>query len=105
MKKERLLLFVLAAAMFTHIMDFMIMMPLGPQLMRILDISPQAFSLLVASYTITAGVSGFVAAFLIDRYDRKRTLLFVYLGFALGTLACGFATTYGYLLITRSIAG
>jgi MFS transporter, DHA1 family, inner membrane transport protein len=105
MKNERLLLLILAAAMFTHIMDFMIMMPLGPQLMRIFDISPQEFSLLVASYTITAGISGFAAAFLIDRYDRKRSLLFVYLGFAVGTLACAFAPTYAMLLITRSVAG
>lgn len=105
MSKERLLLLTLAAAMFTHIMDFMIMMPLGPQLMRIFDISPKAFSFLVASYTVTAGVSGFFAAFFIDRYDRKKTLLFVYAGFALGTLACAFAPTYGILLFTRSLAG
>jgi MFS transporter, DHA1 family, inner membrane transport protein len=105
MKNEKLLLLILAAAMFTHIMDFMIMMPLGPQLMRIFDISPQQFSLLVASYTITAGVSGFAAAFLIDRYDRKKSLLFVYIGFAVGTLACAFAPTYAMLLITRSMAG
>lgn len=105
MKNEKLLLLILAAGMFTHIMDFMIMMPLGPQLMRIFDISPQQFSLLVASYTITAGVSGFAAAFLIDRYDRKKSLLFVYIGFAVGTLACAFAPTYAVLLITRSLAG
>lgn len=105
MKNEKLLLLILAAGMFTHIMDFMIMMPLGPQLMRIFDISPQQFSLLVASYTITAGVSGFAAAFLIDRYDRKKSLLFVYIGFAVGTLACAFAPTYAVLLITRSMTG
>lgn len=105
MKNERLILIVLAAGMFTHIMDFMIMMPLGSQLMRIFEISPREFSFLVASYTITAGVSGFVAAFLIDRYDRKQSLLFVYLGFALGTLACAFAPTYAILLFTRSLAG
>jgi predicted MFS family arabinose efflux permease len=105
MKNEKLLLLILAAGMFTHIMDFMIMMPLGPQLMRIFDISPQQFSLLVASYTITAGVSGFAAAFLIDRYDRKNALLFVYVGFAVGTLACAFAPTYAVLLMTRSLAG
>jgi MFS transporter, DHA1 family, inner membrane transport protein len=105
MKNEKLLLLILAAGMFTHIMDFMIMMPLGPQLMRIFDISPQQFSLLVASYTITAGVSGFAAAFLIDRYDRKKSLLFVYIGFAVGTLACAFAPTYVVLLFTRSLAG
>lgn len=105
MTKERLLLLILAAGMFTHIMDFMIMMPLGPQLMRLFDINPQQFSLLVASYTITAGVSGFIAAFMIDRYDRKKSLLFVYVGFALGTLACAFAPNYGILLFTRSLAG
>jgi MFS transporter, DHA1 family, inner membrane transport protein len=105
MNKERLLLLTLAAGMFTHIMDFMIMMPLGPQLMRLFDINPQQFSLLVASYTITAGASGFAAAFFIDRYDRKKTLLFVYAGFALGTLACAFAPNFSVLLITRSLAG
>jgi len=105
MKNERLLLFILAASMFAHIMDFMIMMPLGPQLMRILEISPRQFSLLVASYTITAGVTGFLSAFFIDRYDRKKSLLFIYIGFSLGTLACAFAPTFTFLLITRSLAG
>ncbi|NBP71286.1 MAG: MFS transporter, partial [Cytophagia bacterium] len=91
--------------MFTHIMDFMIMMPLGPQLMRIFDISPKQFALLVSSYTITAGVTGFISAFLIDRFDRKNTLLFMYIGFTVGTIACAFAPTYAVLLITRSLAG
>ncbi len=105
MTKERLLLFILAAGMFTHIMDFMIIMPLGPQLMRLFSISPQQFSLLVASYTVTAGIAGFFAAFLIDRFDRKKTLIFVYIGFVIGTLACAYAPTYGVLLIARSVAG
>ncbi len=105
MKNERLLLLVLSAGMFTHIMDFMIIMPLGPQLMRIFDINPQQFSLLVASYTVTAGVGGFLAAFFVDRFDRKKALIFVYTGFAIGTLACAFAPTYGILLITRSMTG
>ncbi|MFN4947435.1 MAG: MFS transporter [Chryseotalea sp.] len=105
MKSEKILLFTLAAIMFTHIMDFMIMMPLGPQLIRLLEISPQQFSLLVSSYTITAGITGFISAFLIDRFDRKTSLIVMYTGFAFGTLACGFSTTYDMLMITRSIAG
>lgn len=105
MKNERLLLYILAAAMFTHIMDFMIMMPLGPQLMRLFDISAREFSLLVASYTVTAGVSGFLAAFFIDRYDRKKSLMFMYAGFALGTLACAASPTFSMLLLARSLAG
>lgn len=105
MKNERLLLYILAAAMFTHIMDFMIMMPLGPQLMRIFDISAREFSLLVSSYTVTGGVSGFFAAFFIDRFDRKKSLLFMYTGFTLGTLACAMAPGYEVLLVARSLAG
>jgi predicted MFS family arabinose efflux permease len=99
------MLLILAAAMFTHIMDFMIMMPLGPQLIRIFSISPQQFSLLVASYSVSAGITGFVSAFLIDRYDRKKSLLLVYTGFSIGTLACAFAPGYVVLLVTRSMAG
>ncbi|MBX2971132.1 MAG: MFS transporter [Cyclobacteriaceae bacterium] len=105
MKNERILLFILAAAMFTHIMDFMIMMPLSPSLMSIFDINAQQFSLLVSSYTITAGITGFLAAFWIDRFDRKSMMLFMYFGFTLGTLACAYAPTYPFLLIARSLAG
>lgn len=105
MNKEKLLLFILASAMFAHIMDFMIMMPLGPQLMRSFQIDPQQFSLLVSSYTITAGVTGFLAAFFIDRFDRKKTFLYSFVGFAVGTLACAFAPSYFFLLSTRSLAG
>lgn len=91
--------------MFTHIVDFMIMMPLGPPLMEVLQISAQEFSLLVGSYSITAGLTGFIGAFYIDRYDRRTALLFIYAGFTLGTLACALAGSFGMLLFTRSLAG
>lgn len=105
LKSERIILLVLAAAMFTHIMDFMIMMPLSASLMTIFKISPQQFSLLVASYTVTAGVTGFFAAFQVDRYDRKSLMVIAYTGFTLGTLACAFAPNYTFLLMARSLAG
>jgi MFS transporter, DHA1 family, inner membrane transport protein len=105
MSKEKILLLVLASALFSHIMDFMIVMPLGPQLMRIFDITPQQFSFLVSSYTFSAAGSGLLVAFAIDRFDRKIALIFVFIGFTLGTLACAFAPSYEVLLVTRSIAG
>jgi len=71
---ERPLLLLLAAVQFTHIMDFMIMMPLGPQLMRDLAVSPAQFSSLVAAYSVTAGIVGLVAAPFVDRYDRRPLL-------------------------------
>jgi len=83
----------------------MIMMPLGNYLMPYFNIDTQQFSFLVAAYTISAAVSGFAAAFFVDRYDRKKILLFGYSGFLLGTIACGLAPGYGWLLTFRLIAG
>ncbi len=102
---ERGILFTLAAVQFTHIMDFMIMMPLGAGLMRVFNISPTQFSYLVASYGLAAAVTGFVGGFFIDRLDRKRALLWLFAGFGLATLACAFAPTFHLLLIARLAAG
>lgn len=104
-KQERIIIFLLATLNFTHILDFMIMMPLGNYLMPFFKISPQQFSLLVAAYTIAASISGFLAAFFIDTLDRKKSLLFAFTGFLLATMACGFAPTYEILLTARLIAG
>ncbi len=103
--KERGILFLLAGMNFTHILDFMIMMPLGNYLITDLGISPFQFSLLVAAYSISAFVSGLAIATFIDRFDRKKPLLIAYIGFLLGTVACGFAPTFGLLLIARIVAG
>jgi predicted MFS family arabinose efflux permease len=99
------LLLTLASVHFTHIVDYMIMMPLGPQFMRLFDITPQSFSVLVSAYTFAASASGFVAAFWIDRFDHKRALLFLYSGFIVATGLCGLAPSYGLLLAARVIAG
>lgn len=103
--KEKIILLLLAALNFTHILDFMIMMPLGNYLMPYFDISSQQFSMLVAAYTFSAGVSGFLAAFFVDKYDRKQVLLLAYSGFLIGTLFCALSPTYTILLISRIVAG
>jgi predicted MFS family arabinose efflux permease len=103
--REGLLIFTLAAIQFTHMMDFVIMMPLGPQLMRVFNISPSEFGLLVSAYTFSAAVAGFLSALFIDRFDRKHAMLGLYLGFTLGTLACALAPTFVMLLVARVVAG
>jgi predicted MFS family arabinose efflux permease len=105
MQKEKALLWTLAAINFIHIVDFMILMPLGPQLMRIFDISPSEFSLLVSSYTFSAGFSSFFGAFFLDRFDRRKILIWVYVGFTVGTLGCALSPSYGVLLGARVISG
>ncbi|MGZ8559174.1 MAG: MFS transporter [Chitinophagaceae bacterium] len=103
--KERIIVVLLAGLNFTHILDFMIMMPLGNYLMPYFDISPKQFSFLVSAYSISAFASGFVAAFYVDRFDRKKVLVWCYVGFLLGTIACGFAPTYNLLFLSRVLAG
>jgi DHA1 family inner membrane transport protein len=103
--RERAVLLTLAAVQFTSIVDFMVIMPLGPQLMRTLHIDPAQFGLIVSSYTISAGIAGVVASSLVDRIGRKAAFLGLYVGFLVGTLLCGLATTYPLLLAARVVTG
>ncbi len=102
---ERFVLLILAAIQFTHIMDFMVMMPLAPQLMRELDLGAGQFSAFVAAYSISAGVVGLLGAPFIDRFDRRTLLLYVYAGFTIATLLCGLAPDAHTLLIARAVGG
>ncbi len=104
-KRELWLLLTLAGIQFTHILDFMIMMPLGPQFTTLFNISDAQFGLLVSAYTLSAGASGLAASAYIDRFGRKRLLLVLYVLFGLATLACGLAETYGTLMAARIAAG
>ena len=105
MKNERFFLLSLALLQFTNIMDFMIMMPLGPQLMRLFQIGPDQFSMAVSAYTISAGISGIAGAFWLDRLDRKQALLLMYGGFLVGTLCCALAPSYLLLVTARIVTG
>ena len=100
-----MLLLALAGIQFTHIVDFMIMMPLGPQLTSLFGISLTEFGLLVSAYTVAAGVSGLFATTFVDRFDRKHLLLTLYTLFALTTIACGVAPTFGWLMAARIASG
>jgi predicted MFS family arabinose efflux permease len=105
------LLLTLAAIQLAHVLDFVLIMPLGPMLMRELAISPKAFSLLVSAYNIAAAIAGLGASSFIDRFDRRDSLLVVSFGFAIGTLACALppATVgplrYDLLLAARTLTG
>jgi predicted MFS family arabinose efflux permease len=104
-QQERRLLFTLAGIQFSHILDFMIMMPLGPILIKFFGISTHEFGLLVASYSFSAALSGLLAATFIDRFERKRLLLTMFILFGLASLACGLAPSYATLMVARAFAG
>jgi len=104
-RRELALLLTLAGIQFTHVVDFMVMMPLGPQLTTLFSISDAQFGLLVSAYTFAAGISGLLAASFVDRFERKRLVLVLYFLFALTTLGCAMAPTYGMLMLARTAAG
>jgi predicted MFS family arabinose efflux permease len=103
--RERWLVLLLAGIQFTHILDFMVIMPLGPQLMRLWGIGTHQFGLLVSAYTFAAAATALLCAFYMDRFDRRRALLILYTGFALSTLLCALAPNYETLLAARAVAG
>ena len=103
--RESAIIMTLAGLQFSHILDFMIMMPLGPILMSSLGISTVQFGLLVSSYSFAAAASGICGAGFIDRFERKRLLLTLFIGFIVATAACGVAPNYVFLMIARACAG
>ena len=103
--RERTILATLASIQFIHIVDFMVMMPLGPHFLQHLNITTQQFSILISAYTVSAGIAGFSASFFLDRLDRKNALITMMAGFTLGTLFCGLGHTYMTLLMARVVTG
>src|SRR5690242_11362650 len=102
---QHLLIALLAFTEFAIVLDFLIMSPLGAILMPALNITAGQFGVAVSAYAFSAGISGILAAGFADRFDRKRLLLFFYVGFTLGTLLCAVAPNYHVLLLGRIVTG
>ncbi|MBD0403078.1 MFS transporter [Flammeovirga sp. EKP202] len=104
-KKEKVTLYMLAAVSFTNILDFVVLMPLGHTLQETFDMTPIQWSAVVSSYTLAASVSGLLSIFFIDKFERKKMFLFIYAFFTFGTVLCGVANTYDFLLFARLFTG
>lgn len=103
--RERSILFTLAAVQFVNVLDFMMVMPLGPDFARELDVPREHLPYLAASYTAAACVAGLLSAFFLDRFDRRTALVTALFGLGIGTACGGFATTLEMLLVARVVAG
>ncbi len=102
---ERRLVFLIGAVQFINILDFMMVMPMGPDFARALGIPSSQLGLVGGSYTLSAALAGVAGAFFLDRFDRRRALAVALAGLVLGTLAGGFAIGLGTLLAARVVAG
>lgn len=102
---QKFVMILMALLQFTIVLDFMIMSPLGDLLMKDLKMTTAQFGSVVSAYAISAGISGILAAGFADKFDRKKLLLFFYVGFKLGTLFCGLANSYESLFAARIVTG
>src|SRR5882762_3333987 len=100
---QKFAILILALTQFTVVLDFMVMSPLGDMLMKSMDITTFKFGFAVSSYAFSAGLSGLLTAGFADKFDRKKLLLFFYVGFIAGTFICGLTTTYPMLIAARIV--
>lgn len=100
-----LVILLLATTQFTVVLDFMVMSPLGDMLMKSMNLKTSQFGMAVSAYAFSAGISGLLTAGFADKFDRKKLLLFFYIGFIMGTLFCGIAHNYFMLIAARIITG
>jgi predicted MFS family arabinose efflux permease len=102
---ERLIITILFFVQFTHMVDFVVMMPLGPKLVRSFALTPSQFSYVISSYAFSAAIMGIISSFFIDNYDRKKVLVIFYTGFLFANIFCALSVNYFMLVFSRILAG
>jgi predicted MFS family arabinose efflux permease len=102
---ERLIIFLVGAIQFVNVLDFMMVMPLGPDFADALGIATSHIGVVGGSYTAAAAVAGVAGSLFLDRFDRRVALGVTMLGLVVGTALGGVATGLGTLLLARIVAG
>jgi len=102
---ERAIVLLIGAVQFVNILDFVMVMPMGPDFAKALHIPASKLGWIGGSYTASAAVAGVLGSFFLDRFDRRKALGMALLGLALGTAAGGLATGMTSLMAARVIAG
>jgi predicted MFS family arabinose efflux permease len=102
---ELKLVLLLAMVQFVNILDFMMVMPLGPDFSAALDIPTSKIGVIGGSYTAAAAISGILTSFFLDRFPRKTALSAALAGLSAATLAGALSTGLYSLLATRICAG
>jgi predicted MFS family arabinose efflux permease len=102
---ERTIIFLIGAVQFVNILDFVMVMPLGPDFVTALQIDPAQVGYIAGAYTAAAAISGLIGALFLDLFDRRKALGLAMLGLVLGTASGGFAWNLHSLMAARVLAG
>jgi len=104
-RSEFQIIFLLTFIHFIHLVDFVVIMPLGPTLMNSLNISPATFASLVSAYNFAGAITGLVISLFADKFEKKTLLSSALVGVAFGTIFCGLASTGSQLIFARATTG
>jgi predicted MFS family arabinose efflux permease len=102
---ERAVVFLIGAVQFVNILDFVMVMPLGPDFAAGLGIATSHIGTIGAAYTAAGCVAGVAGSYFLDRFDRRKALAVAMLGLVVSTAAGGLATGLTSLLLARALAG
>jgi predicted MFS family arabinose efflux permease len=102
---ERAIILLVAAVQFVNVLDFMMVMPLGPDFAKGLGIPTAQLGLVSGSYALAAALTGFFGASVLDKFERRRALTIAILGLIAGTAAGAAARGLGTMVLARVIAG
>jgi predicted MFS family arabinose efflux permease len=102
---ERVIVLLVAAVQFVNVLDFMIVMPLGPDFAKGLGIPTADLGLVSGAYAFAAALTGFFGASVLDRFDRRKALAVAIIGLVAGTAAGAVAQGLWTMIAARFIAG
>ena len=102
---ERSIVWILGIIQFVNILDFMMVMPLGPDFATALHINIADLGWVGGSYTAASAVSGVICSLFIDQFDRKTAIMAAFGGLMVATALGGFAWDFNSLLGCRILAG
>ena len=103
--RERAIVLLVAAVQFVNVLDFVMVMPLGPDFAVALGIPTSKLGLIGGSYTAAAALAGLAGSFFLDRFDRRTALGVTIFGLVCGTALGGVANGLWSLVLARVCAG
>lgn len=102
---ESMLIFIVGLVLFIDVIDFMMVMPLGPDIARALSVNVGLLGNNAGIYALAAFIAGLFSSIYLDKFDRKKSLCWSLAGLILANFACSLANSLPALMAGRFMAG
>ena len=105
LRLERKVVWLSGLIQLANVLDFMIILPLGPDLTTEIKIPSSQMGLVNGIYTFAAAFSAVIMARFLDRFDRKKAVVFFLIGLSISTFLTAFSWDTTSMLAARTLAG